>query len=111
MLKSTPKRTASRLSWPRILPAVMTLAFLVVGSYYAAGASKGERLTASSRAEPARDPEAQAKQAAFEAATRTAAMGFAPSLEMKENTDFLLTPALLVQEVLSDDLIVTYPSE
>ena len=36
---------------------------------------------------------------------------FQASLEMKENADFLLTPALLVQEALSDDIIMTYPSE
>jgi hypothetical protein len=33
------------------------------------------------------------------------------SLEMKENVDFLLTPALLVQEALSSDVIQTYPAE
>jgi hypothetical protein len=36
---------------------------------------------------------------------------FAPSLEMKENVGFLLTPALLVQEIISDDVIVTYHCE
>lgn len=36
---------------------------------------------------------------------------FAPSLEMKENVGFLLTPALLVQEILSEDVVVTYPCE
>jgi hypothetical protein len=36
---------------------------------------------------------------------------FQPSLEMKENADFLLTPALLVQEALSDDIVITYPTE
>ena len=41
------------------------------------------------------------------AATRA----FEPSLEMKENVDFLLTPALLVQEVMSTDIVITYPSE
>lgn len=42
----------------------------------------------------------------------TAAMRvFEPSLEMKENVVFLLTPALLVQEAVSQDVIVTYPSE
>jgi len=40
-----------------------------------------------------------------------ATTGFRPSLEMKENVDFLLTPALLMQEVLSDEIITTYPSE
>lgn len=36
---------------------------------------------------------------------------FEPSLEMRENVDFLLTPALLVQNAISSDLAVTYPSE
>jgi hypothetical protein len=36
---------------------------------------------------------------------------FQPSLEMKENVDFFLTPALLVQEAISDDIIITYPTE
>ena len=35
----------------------------------------------------------------------------APSLEMRENVDFLLTPALLVQQAISDDVIITYPEE
>lgn len=36
---------------------------------------------------------------------------FEPSLAMKENADFLLTPALLVQEAISDDIVITYPTE
>ncbi len=40
-----------------------------------------------------------------------ATLGFTSSLEMKENVDFILTPALLVQEVISNNLINTYPSE
>ena len=36
---------------------------------------------------------------------------FQSSLEMKENVDFLLTPAILVQEAISDDVVITYPSE
>jgi hypothetical protein len=38
-------------------------------------------------------------------------VGFGPSLEMRENVDFLLTPALLVQEAISTDIIPTYPCE
>ena len=34
-----------------------------------------------------------------------------PSLEKKENVDFVLTPALLMQEIMSDDLLITYPTE
>ena len=40
-----------------------------------------------------------------------ATQSFVPSLEMRENVDFLLTPALLVQEAMSADIVVTYPSE
>jgi hypothetical protein len=36
---------------------------------------------------------------------------FRPSLEMRENVDFLLTPALLVQEAMSQDVLTTYPWE
>lgn len=36
---------------------------------------------------------------------------FRSSLEMKENVDFLLTPAILVQQAMQDDAIVIYPSE
>lgn len=36
---------------------------------------------------------------------------FAPSLEQKENVDFLLTPGLLVQEAIKSDVVITYPSE
>jgi hypothetical protein len=35
----------------------------------------------------------------------------APSIEMKECADFLLTPALVVQECLTPDVFPTYPSE
>ena len=34
-----------------------------------------------------------------------------PSLKMKENVDFFLTPALLVQECISENVIITYPGE
>ena len=36
---------------------------------------------------------------------------FTTSLETKEQADFLLTPALLVQEALQKNTIVTYPTE
>ena len=34
-----------------------------------------------------------------------------PSLAIREHDDFLLTPALLVQEAVSDGVILTYPEE
>jgi len=33
------------------------------------------------------------------------------SLTVREQVDFLLTPALLVQEAVSDDVVLTYPEE
>lgn len=57
------------------------------------------------------DAEQRARDAALRSATRTATAGFKPSLEMKENVDFLLSPSLLMQEALSDEIITTYPSE
>jgi hypothetical protein len=57
------------------------------------------------------DDEQHGRDAALRSATKAATTGFKPSLEMKENVDFLLTPALLMQEVLSDEIITTYPSE
>lgn len=36
-------------------------------------------------------------------ATKAATIGFSPSLEMRENADFLLTPALLAQGTIADE--------
>lgn len=33
------------------------------------------------------------------------------SLDLREQMDFLLTPALLVQEAVSDGVVLTYPEE
>jgi len=54
---------------------------------------------------------APAKQPVRRQILKAATTAFAPSLEMKENVGFLLTPALLVQEILSEDVVVTYPCE
>jgi len=43
--------------------------------------------------------------------TKSASGNFRLSLEMKENVDFVLTPALLVQELISEEVVITYPSE
>ncbi len=56
-------------------------------------------------------PEAQIKRTAKRLASDHSLGNFKPSIMMKENVDFLLTPALLVQEVLSDDVVITYPTE
>jgi hypothetical protein len=56
-------------------------------------------------------PEAQKQHIAGRLASGYGLGTFKPSLEMKENADFLLTPAILVQESLSDGIITTYPTE
>lgn len=56
-------------------------------------------------------PEAQKQQIAGQLASGYVLGMFQPSLEMKENADFLLTTALLMQEALSDDIVITYPTE
>lgn len=48
-----------------------------------------------------------ARQLVFE----TIAGNFISSLDMQEAADFLLTPALLQQEVVSAGVFVTYPNE
>ncbi len=56
-------------------------------------------------------PAAHKERIAKQIASGYGAGPFQPSLEMKENLDFLLTPALLVQEALSGDIVITYPTE
>jgi outer membrane PBP1 activator LpoA protein len=43
--------------------------------------------------------------------TSAATQTITPSLEKKEAVDYVLTPALLMQEAMSDDIVVTYPTE
>lgn len=51
-------------------------------------------------------------QTLFKNKSSQSSMGnFQSSFEMKENVDFLLTPAFLVQEAISENVITTYPSE
>jgi len=56
-------------------------------------------------------PEAQKERIARRIAGGYGLGPFQPSIEMKENADFLVTPAILVQEAISDDIIMTYPTE
>ena len=56
-------------------------------------------------------PEAHRERIARQIASGYGSGPFRPSLEMKENLDFLLTPAMLVQEASSEDIVVPYPTE
>lgn len=89
--------------WLAGLFAALVLICLCIGS------NRGEPPVKDPNMALARDQ--QLRAAALRAATKAATTGFRPSLEMKENVDFLLTPALLVQEALPQDVIITYPSE
>jgi hypothetical protein len=51
------------------------------------------------------------KQMAKRLATGPAVANFAPSLETREVADFLITPALVIQEAISEQVVPTYPSE
>jgi len=72
-------------------------------------ASPGNRSTAQGQKPFVRSRDAS--NIAQKLATDHLVGNFKPSLEMKECTDFLLTPALIVQEILSENVVVTYPSE
>jgi hypothetical protein len=63
------------------------------------------------REPPSAAPRTEGRAVASLIAGQLSASGFDPSLEAKEAVDFLLTPALLVQDALSDDVILTYPTE
>jgi hypothetical protein len=57
---------------------------------------------------PKQEPSLNAAQ---RAATSNTTNAFKGSLEMKENADFLLTPALIVQQALATNRPIIYPSE
>ena len=99
------KRRAGRWGLWLVLVAAATVGAYVFSSPSASTASIAEERRAPD------SPEAELAAAAFRSASKTATTGFRPSLEMKENVDFLLTPALLVQEAMSQDVVATYPSE
>lgn len=69
------------------------------------------RTPASARTRHVPVPEAQKQRIARGLAANYGLGPFQPSLEMKENVDFLLTPALLVQEAICEDVVITYPTE
>ena len=104
MFKTNPRRKRNRLLCLAVLLGALIPICLSVSSLNSASPlAKDPNIPA--------DLRARAEAAALQAATRAATTNFTPSLEMKENVDFLLTPALLMQEAMSDDLIITYPSE
>ena len=61
----------------------------------------GAKYSESSKQEPVMDERAAARFKQY----------FEPSLEMRESADFLLTPAILVQESISERNVLTFPAQ
>jgi len=101
---TTPYAPAAAL-WRsnRLITAVVVLGFLVSSEVASAPRPKRAALGGS--------PGNPTQAAAQSIATKQARTNFERSLEAKGNTDFLLTPALLVREAISSGAFVTYPSE
>lgn len=81
------------------------IAFLLVVIHGNANNGDDERSPALS------SPAPPAIRAAVVSAVNGLTPNFEASLEMKEKVEFLLTPALLVQEALSPGVVLTYPTE
>jgi hypothetical protein len=64
----------------------------------------------SSLPEPQAQPPSSVKDAAIKSQVwRMISGNFETSIEMKEDADFLLTPAFLVQEAIDEKSLITYP--
>jgi len=94
MSKSNAKGVRNCPLRPTILLAMLAPVSLSLSSHNAIPVGSGPGVGL--------DPKARAEASALKAASNAATLGFTPSLEMKENADFLLTPALRVQEAMSD---------
>ena len=104
MKRSNDERIALRGCVTRILFVFVLVALGAQAwrtCYGVSGAPRGSNIKTETL------PESIAKEIGSQARLRN----FTLSLEVKENTDFLLTPALLVQEALREDVIITYPTE
>ncbi len=96
-------KNLSRFSW---CPLLMIALLLMLRAVEGRNTPKSSDLPDSTSPQEVQKA-AMARQLAFQHSMDN----FEPSLEMKEHADFLLTPALLVQEAISEDVIMTYPTE
>ena len=96
--------TGVRTGYARVVVTVLLLVLLtqVMGDNQQIGPVRSSK---------ARVPEAEKQRIAGRLASGYGMGSFRPSLEMKENADFFLTPALLVQEAICEDIIITYSTE
>src|SRR5579859_7415858 len=100
MMQLVKNRKSIRLSWA---VGTATVLFLVAGN------SQPQSLTPQAPG-PIHPKEVDERKAAEAASAKQMSRVFAPSLETMERTDFLLTPALLMQEAISENVVITYPS-
>jgi hypothetical protein len=66
---------------------------------------------APNQGQPTRPPFKMPTSPEGAAASRVDYYGVDASLVQREDAEFLLTPALLVQEAVSDGIVLTYPEE
>ncbi|MBW2149733.1 MAG: hypothetical protein JRI22_22290 [Deltaproteobacteria bacterium] len=93
------------LGIPLMILATIVLLMLLSQVMGTARSSRGAR----GRKVPV--PGVQKERIASRIASNYGGGPFQASLEMKESADFLLTPAILVQEAICDDIVNTYPTE
>ena len=104
----TEKNSFRQASYQRYWFPLVALSFILVSG------CRKEHSSATENLKP--DESSTSQSVALETlarrkATEIASGPFNPSLEMKENVDFLLTPALLVQQIVSGETEVIYPPE
>ena len=104
MVKRNTSYKKAQLLWLAFLIGIVTAVCFSLGFGDSATSSAKDSNTSA-------DIISQQPPAVRQQILRAATQGFEPSLEMKENVDFLLTPALLVQQAISEDIVITYPSE
>jgi hypothetical protein len=103
------RECAIRVRWALLGASICLLLSLVTGAAKAPdrGTTPGVRQLMMGLPVASDEQEARAKVAATRVNCRMADT----SLAVREQVDFLLTPALLVQEAVSEDVILTYPEE
>ena len=87
---------------PRVMIVLLVLLTHVLGRQHGLQGDRSSSITRS---------EVQKGKMALQIASEHSMGNFTPSLEMKENVGFLLTPPILLQEAMCEDIVITYPEE
>jgi hypothetical protein len=104
MLRSSSKKSKSAFRFPLAQVVTAVLLSLISGH--------GQPLRPpSAESDPVVPKGSDERKAAEAAGAKQTSSLFAPSLETMERADFLLTPALLMQEAISEKVVITYPSQ